>query len=39
LVTLQARQQAQALRPDSRPEPSVAGYDELLPRRTRRQAS
>jgi transposase len=39
LVTLQARQQAQALRPDSRPEPSVAGYDELLPGRTRRQAS
>jgi transposase len=39
LVTLQARQQAQALRPDSRPEPSVAGYDELLARHTRRGAS
>jgi transposase len=39
LVTLQARQQAQALRPDSRPPPSVADYDELLARRTRRDAS
>jgi hypothetical protein len=39
LVTLQARQQAHALRPDTRPEPSVAGYDELLARRTRRDAS
>jgi transposase len=38
LVTLQARQHA--LRPDSRPEPSVADYDELLARRrTRRDAS
>jgi transposase len=39
LVTLQARQQAHIPRPDSRPEPSVAGYDELLSRRTRRDAS
>jgi transposase len=37
LVTLQARQHA--LRPDTRPEPSVADYDELLTRRTRRDAS
>jgi hypothetical protein len=39
LVTLQARQQAQPLRPDGRPAPSVAGYDELLARRARRDAS
>ena len=32
VVTLQARQQARALRPDPRPVPSVDGYDQLLPR-------
>ncbi|HEX7948086.1 MAG TPA: IS21 family transposase, partial [Phenylobacterium sp.] len=39
LVTLQARTLAQAISPDSRPAPSVAGYDELLTRRTRQDAS
>jgi transposase len=39
LVTLQARQQAHAPRPDSRPAPSVADYDQLLARHTRRGAS
>jgi transposase len=39
LVTLQARQHAHTLRPDSRPEPSVARYDQLLARRTHRDAS
>jgi transposase len=39
LVTLQARQRAHAPRPDTRPAPSVTGYDELLTRRTRRDAS
>jgi hypothetical protein len=38
LVTLQARQQT-TTRTDSRPEPSVAGYDELLARRASRDAS
>jgi hypothetical protein len=38
LVTLQARQ-AHNTRPDSRPAPSVADYDELLARRTRRDVS
>jgi hypothetical protein len=33
LVTLQARQQAHTPRPDSRPAPSVADYDQLLARR------
>ena len=34
LVTLQARQQAaRTQRPDARPAPSVADYDQLLPRR------
>ena len=39
LVTLQARQQSQTLRDDARPAPSVAGYDELLARRARRDVS
>jgi hypothetical protein len=39
LVTLQARQHTHGLRPDTRPEPSVAGYDELLARRAQRDAS
>jgi transposase len=39
LVTLQARQQAHTPRPDNRPAPSVASYDELLTRRTSRDAS
>jgi len=39
LVTLQARQQAQTLREDDRPAPSVTGYDELLAHRTRRDVS
>ena len=39
LVTLQARQRTSGLRPDTRPEPSVARYDQLLVRRTHRDAS
>ncbi len=39
LVTLQARQQAHLPRPDARPAPSVADYDQLLARRTRRDVS
>jgi transposase len=39
LVTLQARQHAHAARPDNRPVPSVADYDELLTRGTGRGAS
>jgi transposase len=39
LVTLQARQHAHAARPDNRPVPSVADYDQLLTRGTRRGAS